>query len=176
MSQPFIGQLLLVGFNFAPNRWALAAGQVLPINQYSALYSLLRTYYGGNGTSNFGLPNLQGCCAVGMGQGPNLQQYDIGQTGGSQTVTLTTNAMPAHTHAVQAKAAAAVESAAAGNALADSSSVGAIYLKASPIGVTQQMNPAAITSAGNNFPHNNMMPYQTLNWVIALDGVFPPRQ
>jgi microcystin-dependent protein len=176
MSQPFVGQLLLVGFNYAPYQWALAAGQLLPISSNPALFTLLRTYYGGNGTSNFALPNLQGCCAVGMGQGPGLSQYDIGETGGSQTVTLSLNQIPVHTHAVESKAAPAIETAPAGNSLADSTSAGAIYYKATPIGATQQMAAAAITpSQGGGMPHNNMMPFQTLNWVIALQGIPPQR-
>ncbi len=175
MSQPFIGQLLLVGFNFAPYQYAPATGQLLPISSYAALFSLLGTNFGGNGTSNFGLPNLQGSCAVGMGQGPGLAQYDLGETGGSQSVTLAPNQMPAHTHAVQTKASIASETTPGGNALANSTGAGSIYYKAQPIGNTKQMNPAAITSAGNGVPHNNMMPYQTLNWIIALNGVFPQR-
>ena len=172
---PYIGQLLLVGFNFAPVGWAAANGQLLPISSYTALFSLLGTTYGGNGSSNFGLPNLLGACAVGMGQGPGLSNYYLGETGGTTTVTLISSQMPAHTHTVQSKAALATETVPAGNCPADSTSAGAIYVPAASIGNPQLMNAAAITSTGGGLPHNNMMPYLALNWIIALQGVFPSR-
>lgn len=99
MADPFLGQLMLVGFNFAPIGWQLAQGQTIAISQYTALFSLIGTYYGGNGTSTFQLPNMQGNVAIGMGQGPGLSLYDIGEVGGSSTVTLLASTTPAHTHA-----------------------------------------------------------------------------
>src|SRR5882724_3852523 len=100
MAQVFLGSLMLVPYNFAPVNFAFCNGQLLPISQYSALFSLLGTSYGGNGTTNFALPNLQGCLAVGAGQGPGLNDYDIGSSGGTTTVTLTSQTVPPHTHVI----------------------------------------------------------------------------
>ena len=107
MSEPFLGEIRLVGFNFAPVGWALCAGQILPINQNTALFSLLGTTYGGNGTTTFALPDLRGRAAVGFGQGPGLSNYDLGQSTGTETVTLTVGHIAAHSHLVAANAASA---------------------------------------------------------------------
>jgi microcystin-dependent protein len=169
---PFVGQLMLVGFNFAPIGFALAQGQTLSISSNTALFSLLGTTYGGDGRSNFKLPNMQGNVAVGFGQGPGLSLYDLGETGGSQTVTLLVNETPLHTHTAQAKNIKAEVNPPAGHSLADSSS-GNIYTNTTTPLVP--MSPNAISPFGGNQPHNNMMPYVGLNWVIALQGVFPAR-
>jgi microcystin-dependent protein len=174
MSEPFLGQLSLVGFNFAPIGWQIANGQILPISQYSALFSLLGTYYGGNGTSNFALPNLQGSIPVGAGQGPGLGNYLVGETGGAINVTLIPNQMPSHTHHVMADTTPANQQTPAGNALAKcGSSAGNLYTTSTTPSVA--MNPAMISPYGSSQPHNNMMPYLTMYWIIAMTGVFPAR-
>ena len=176
MSDQFVGQLMLAGFSFAPLQWAQCAGQLLPISQNTALFSLLGTYYGGNGTSNFALPNLQGSCAVGSGQGPGLSPYDIGQSGGSQTVTLLTTQVPSHNHTANANAVRADQTAPGGNAFAQSEAGNIYNNTTSPAPATVPMNSNTLVGAvGSNQPHNNLMPYLVLNWVIALQGIYPSR-
>jgi microcystin-dependent protein len=172
--EQFIGQLMLVGFNFAPYGWQFAAGQVLPIQQYAALFSLLGTYYGGNGTSNFQLPNLQGNVAIGFGLGAGLSSYDIGQSGGAQTVTLTASTVPPHAHSVKTASGIANQGTPQGNVLGDAKhATGNLYTNVTtPV---LNMAPQAVSSVGSNLPHNNMMPYLALNWVIAMTGVYPSR-
>ena len=132
MSQPYLGQLSLVGFNFAPLGWQLAAGQILPISQYTALFSLLGTFYGGNGTSNFQLPNLQGNVPINQGQGAGLSDYVIGEMSGAQTVTLLSNEAPLHTHAPSGKNFAGhAGTGPGGNTFADSAS-GSVYATTTP--------------------------------------------
>ena len=174
MSDPFVGQLTLVGFNFAPVGWALAQGQILPISQNTALFSLLGTYYGGNGTSNFALPNLQGAVALGYGQGSGLSLYDIGESGGSQTVTLLTNETPSHSHTASARGnvKGAVGKGPGNNTFAEM--VGGNAYSTSSSGLTQ-MSPTAISTFGGSQPHNNMMPFLGMYWVIAMTGVYPAR-
>lgn len=173
MSDQFVAEIRLVGFNFAPVGWALAAGQILPISQYTAVFSLVGTYYGGNGTSNFALPNLQGNVAIGQGQAPGLSSYVIGETGGSSTVTLLASEVPVHTHTFLADATLANQTSPTGNSFARTEGSNSIY---APSGGTKaQLNTAFISTYGGNQPHNNMMPYLTLNWVIALQGIFPSR-
>jgi microcystin-dependent protein len=178
MAEPFLGQLMLVGFNFAPFGWAICAGQLLPIQQNAALFSLFGTTFGGNGTSNFALPNLQGNVVVGAGQGPGLTLYDVGETGGSSTVTLLTSEAPQHTHTANAHSGRANLSipgstTAFGEALGLG---GSIYnTTTTPAPPLVQMSPATLPAAGGGQPHNNMMPYLTLNWIVALQGVYPQR-
>jgi microcystin-dependent protein len=174
MANPFIGQLSLVGFNFAPYPgWALAAGQILAISPNTALFSLLGTLYGGDGRSNFGLPNLQGKVAIGMGESPGLNQYFQGEVGGTPTVTLLSTETPNHTHSAMADPTSrGVVDTPAGHSFADSTS-GNLYSNSTSPLVT--MNPSAINQFGGNQPHNNMMPFLGLNWIIALQGVFPQR-
>jgi microcystin-dependent protein len=173
MAEPFVGQLSLVGFNFPPIGWALAQGQLLPITQNAALFSLLGTTYGGNGTSNFALPNLQGRVALGFGQAPGLSLYDLGEQGGEQTVTLLTSQTPPHTHTAQCAAAGAAQANPVGNSFAEKSDAGNIY--GSPSTPPATMSASAVSVAGGNLPHNNLMPYLTLNWIVALQGIFPAR-
>jgi microcystin-dependent protein len=178
MSQPFLGQIMLVPYNFAPYEWAFCDGQLLAISQNTALFSLIGTFYGGDGQSTFGLPNLQGCVAVGQGQGAGLSPYDIGQTGGSPTVTLNTNEMAAHNHNVPASATAGH-----GNVPGTSVALGSGGRGGAPNyaavsengGSTVNMSGSECGSAGGSQPHNNMMPYLTLSYVIALVGVYPAR-
>jgi microcystin-dependent protein len=174
MSDPFVGQLSLVGFNFAPVGWALAQGQLLPISQNTALFSLLGTFYGGNGTSTFALPNLQNSVAIGFGQGAGLSLYDIGEQGGSQTVTLLASETPLHTHTASAKSLvkATVGQGPANNSFAEMTPGNAYTTSTSQVA---QMSPAAISTFGSSQPHNNMMPYLGMYWIIAMQGVFPAR-
>jgi microcystin-dependent protein len=147
----------------------------MPISQNTALFSLLGTNFGGNGTSNFGLPNLQGSAPLGAGQGPGLSNRVLGQTGGEQTVTLQASQMPAHTHAAQAATAGGLDSP-TGNVWGESRIGKTAVNVYAPSGVNNAAFSAqALATAGGNLPHNNMPPYVCLNFVIALQGIFPPR-
>lgn len=167
---PFIGEMIWVPYNFAPKGWAFCSGQLLPISQNTALFSLLGTTYGGDGRTTFALPNMQGRVMINAGQGPGLSLYDQGQTGGEATHTLTQNEMPAHSHGFQASTATGTVTTPAGNLYAASAS-GKQYGQ----GPTTAMSANAVAGAGGGQPHNNMMPYGTLNCIIALQGIFPPR-
>ncbi|MGA3133884.1 MAG: tail fiber protein [Terracidiphilus sp.] len=175
MSDQFLGEIRLVGFNFAPIQWALAAGQMLAISQYTALFSLLGPTYGGNGVSTFALPNLQGNVALDVGQGPGLSDYVLGETGGTTAVTLLDGETPLHTHQFLADSRSGDLPNPSGNALAATASGSNIYYTGSG-GTKATLNPNFLTPfAGGGLPHNNMMPYLVLNWVIALQGIFPAR-
>jgi microcystin-dependent protein len=167
---PYVGQLSLVGFDFAPRGYALAQGQIMSITQNTALFSLLGTYYGGDGRTTFGLPNLQGSVPVGMGASPGLNQYVLGETGGTQTVSLLTSQAPAHTHTLRSAGGRSTQSTPGGHALGNAP--GSVYSNAAP---NSPMNASAVSMYGNGASHNNLMPYQSLNWIIALTGIFPPR-
>lgn len=174
MSTPFLGQLQLVGFNFAPIDWALAQGQLLPISRNTALFSLLGTFYGGNGTSTFALPDLQGNCAVGQGSAPGLSTYDMGEVGGTSVVTLSNQQVPSHTHAPLGKISRSEISNPSNASFGNSA--GSAYYNSSTAPTLVAMNPSALTPfTGGSLPHNNMMPYLSLNWIIAMAGVFPSR-
>ena len=175
MSDQFVAEIRIFPFNFAPTGWAFCNGQLLPISQNTALFSLLGTFYGGDGKSTFALPNLQDAAALFWGQGSGLSLYDLGQTGGSQTVTLLTTELPSHVHTVNAKVAGGTANP-TGLVWGTSNAgkVAALFYApaaASPL----NLNPGALTIAGSSFPHNNMSPYLTLNYCIALQGIFPPR-
>jgi len=173
MTSPFVAEIRIVGFNFAPTGWAFCNGQLLPISQNTALFSLLGTFYGGDGKSTFALPDMQGNVAVGTGQGSGLSDYFLGQEAGSQTVTLLQTEMPAHSHALQGIAVVGNRTTPVGNSFARVSGA-TPYLP--PAGAPLvPMASQALPPAGSGFPHNNMMAYLTLNYVIALQGVFPPR-
>lgn len=173
MSSPFVAEIRMFGCNFAPTGWAQCNGQILPLSQNTALFSLLGTYYGGDGKSTFGLPNLQGSVPLQPGQGPGLSVYDLGQQGGSPTVTLLNSEMPAHTHTLSANASPADSASPAAGAFARVS--GATPYVAAAGATLTPMSPSAAAPAGSSFPHNNMMPYLAVNFCIALQGVFPPR-
>jgi|SRR5580658_7108419 microcystin-dependent protein len=174
MSNPFVAEIRIFPFNFAPTGWAFCAGQLLPISQNTALFSLLGTTYGGDGKSNFALPNMQGNVPMFYGQGPGLSLYDIGETGGSQNVTLLQTEMPAHPHALKAEPIAGnVNTPSPQVALARSDNATA-YQTVTNTNVIQ-MAVNTVAPNGGNQPHNNLMPYLTLNFCIALQGVFPPR-
>ena len=169
---PFVAEILIFPFNFAPKGWAFCDGQILPLSQNTALFSLLGTTYGGDGKSNFALPNMQGNAPMHPGQGPGLSLHDLGETGGSETVSLLESEIPSHSHQLRADildiADTNVVSANASFAL---SSGGTLYQAAS----NAQLSGQALTPAGGDQPHNNMQPYLTLNFCIALQGVYPPR-
>ena len=181
MSDPFVAEIRIFPFNFAPKGWAQCNGQLLPLSQNTALFSLLGTTYGGDGKSNFALPNMQGNVPMFYGQGPGLSLYDIGEMSGSQTVTLLDSEMPSHNHTLQAITAAGSTATANGNVLAEGQwdngigQNGGLQYYSSTQAPNVSSGPQATGLAGSSFPHNNMMPYLTLNFCIALQGVFPPR-
>jgi microcystin-dependent protein len=171
MADPFVAEIRIFPFNFAPRGWAWCDGQLLPLSQNTALFSLLGTTYGGNGKSNFALPDLQGRAPMHPGQGPGLSLHDLGETGGSETVTLLESEIPAHSHAWQVSLAEGLERIPTGQSLAQGVGIGQY---AAP-GALTPLSPNATTPAGGGQPHNNMQPYLTLYFCIALQGVFPPR-
>jgi microcystin-dependent protein len=173
MSDPFVAEIRMFGFNFAPTGWAQCNGQLLPISQNTALFSLLGTFYGGDGKSTFALPNLQGSTTVHQGQGSGLSQYFLGQSGGSQFVTLLESEMPAHSHTWKASGQDGTNQSPVNELTAVG--VGGVQMYAAP-GTTTQLNFNALAPAGGSLPHNNMMPYLVVNFCIAMQGVFPPRQ
>lgn len=176
MSQAYTGEIRAFGFGFAPASWALCNGQLLAISQYTALFSIIGTYYGGNGTTNFALPNLQGQIPMHWGNGPSTTV--IGQTQGQPNVTLSSQQIPLHTHTATATAlgGAAEETAVPTNAtfLSDGTSGDHPY-SLTPSSVTAQFSPKAISQAGSSLPHDNMQPYLTLSFCICLNGYFPTR-
>ena len=174
MANPFVAEIRIFPFNFAPKGWAFCDGQILPISQNTALFSLLGTTYGGDGKSNFALPNMQGSVPMHPGQGPGLSLHALGEQSGTETVTLLQAEMPAHNHSAGAQSiplgSLAVPSA---TTTLDRPASGNLFTATNvPI---VQMSDQAITPAGGNQPHNNLQPYLTLNFCIALQGVFPPR-
>lgn len=166
---PYIGEIRIVGFNFAPRGWAFCDGSILSIAQNTALFSLLGTTYGGNGQTTFALPNLQGRAAMHPGTGPGLTPRVLGEQTGSSTVTLISNEMPIHSHQALASGNDADASSPIGNAWA---TAGLVQYRADSNTV---MSPGALPSVGGNQAHNNLQPYLVLNFVIALQGIFPPR-
>lgn len=171
MSDPFVAEIRVLPYNFAPRGWASCDGQIIPISQNTALFSLLGVNYGGNGTSNFALPDLRGSFAMGTGQGPGLSPHDVGETTGQATVSLLANQMPAHSHALMAGGTPASTSP-AGNALAPTANGASVYRSS---GAAATMAGTAISPAGSSQPHENRQPYLGLTFCIALQGIFPPR-
>jgi microcystin-dependent protein len=168
VSEPYLGEIRPVGFTFAPVGWAFCNGATLPISQNTALFSLLGTTYGGNGVTTFQLPNLSGCAAISFGQSVDTSNYTQGQVGGVETVQLTANQIPVHSHAIVAQ----------GSEGSVASPVGA-YFAASSV---DQYAPSAagvtgpiLTIAGSSQVHTNLQPYLVINYIIALQGIFPSR-
>ncbi|MEA2490081.1 MAG: hypothetical protein QOH21_1873 [Acidobacteriota bacterium] len=169
MADPFVAEIRIFPFNFAPKGWAWCDGQLMPLSQNTALFSLLGTTYGGDGKSTFALPDLQGRAPMHPGQGPGLSLHDLGETGGSETVTLLESEIPAHSHAYSASARAA------DNLNPGAALFGAGTAMYAPVAGLVSMAPEALAPAGGDQPHNNMQPYLTFYFCIALQGVFPPR-
>lgn len=178
--EPFLGQIMMVGFNYAPRGWAKCEGQILPISQNQALFSLLGTTYGGDGRTTFGLPDLRGRCAIGMGQGPGLSPHPVGQMGGVEDVTLVQNQMPQHTHQLKVSDANGTVNDPTGAVMAKNQvtidrqttlPVNA-FTKSAP---NAQISPETIQMAGGSQPHTNMPPYLAMNYIIALEGIYPSR-
>jgi microcystin-dependent protein len=168
---PFVAEIRIFGFNFAPKGWAFCDGQLLPLSQNTALFSLLGTTYGGDGKSTFALPDMQGNAPMHPGQGPGLSLHDLGETGGSETVTLLESEIPLHSHNFMASQSDGNDTSPQNELLA--TGIGVNAFAAPP--PTVPMSPNMLTPAGGDQPHNNMMQYLTLNFCIALQGVFPPR-
>ena len=171
MADPFVAEIRIFPFNFPPKGWAFCDGQIIPISQNTALFSLVGTFYGGDGKSTFALPDMQGNAPMHPGQGTGLTEHFLGETGGSETVTLLQSEIPAHSHALVASLSDATNTKPAGQQFAQGAGVSAWGI----IAPNTQLSSKGLAVAGGDQPHNNMQPYLTLNFCIALQGVFPPR-
>ena len=172
MADPFVAEMRIFPFNFAPKGWAWCNGQLMPISQNTALFSLLGTTYGGDGKSTFALPDMQGNAPMHPGQGPGLSLHDLGEMSGSETVTLLISEMPFHNHGLRATLDAGDVAIPGPTRSLASSAQGVIYNTTAP---NAAMGPEALAPAGGDQPHNNMQPYLTFYFNIALQGVFPAR-
>ena len=175
MADPFVAEIRIFPFNFAPKGWAWCDGQLLPLSQNTALFSLLGTTYGGNGKSNFALPDLQGRSPMHPGQGPGLSLHDLGETGGAETVTLLESEMPAHSHGFRATTEDGTQGTFQ-NGVTLARSIGGTLYQTNTSQNLVMMSPSSLPPAGGDQPHNNLQPYLTFYFCIALQGVFPPRQ
>lgn len=172
---PFVAEIRVFGFNFAPKGWAFCDGQLLPISQNTALFSLLGTNFGGDGKSTFALPNFQGSAAISQGEGQGLSPYFVGEEGGAPYITLLQSEIPMHTHTAQASNEPAELQAPNPERALARSKPGFAYQSESSTKLVP-MNFQSTTIVGSSLPHNNMPPYLTLNFCIALQGVYPPRE
>jgi microcystin-dependent protein len=179
MSDQFVAEIRIFPFNFPPTGWAFCDGQLMPISQNTALFSLLGTTYGGDGKSTFALPDMQGNAPMQPGQGQGLSLRDLGEMSGVDTITLLVSEIPAHTHQLKGCDADATTDSPAGQLAAkglwDAGTSGGIIGAYSALAPNAQMNFQALAPAGGGLPHNNMQPYLTLNFCIALQGIFPQR-
>ena len=173
MADPFLAEVRIFPYNFAPKGWAFCDGQLMSISQNTALFSLLGTTYGGDGKTNFALPNLQGRVPMHPGQGPGLSLYDLGEMAGDETVSLLESEIPAHSHPMSASNQPGEDASPTNEALARS--VGASLYQTDTSSNVVQYAPAAVSPSGGDLPHNNRQPYLTLAFNIALQGVFPAR-
>ena len=173
MSDPFVAEIRMFAGNFAPKGWATCDGQLLPISQNTALFSLLGTFYGGDGKSTFALPNFEGSAPVGQGQGGGLSEYFLGQSSGSDTITLLSSEIPLHNHTVQGNFNLGDLFTPSPTVCLANSDPGSAYSTKSANLV--QMDFQSITVAGGSLPHQNMMPFLVVTFIIAMQGVFPPR-
>ncbi len=171
MSEPFLGEVRLFPYNFAPRGWAFCQGQLLPINQNQALFSLLGTTYGGDGRVTFALPDLRGRVPLSSGQGPGLSDYTLGQSGGTEAVTLGVNEMPTHSHPVAANGRQSNRPGPNGR-VPGRASAGDVYAAS---GNGAVMAAETIVPTGGGQPHTNVQPYLAMNYCIALTGIFPSR-
>ncbi|WP_342249617.1 phage tail protein [Sphingomonas sp. OTU376] len=174
MADPFVAEIRIFPFNFAPRGWAWCDGQLLPLSQNTALFSLLGTTYGGNGKSTFALPDMQGRAPMHPGQGPGLSLHDLGEISGTETVTLLESEIPNHTHTLRASVEDATQGTLANGVSLSTSTGGSLYQTTTNTNLVT-MSPQALSSAGGSAPHNNMQPYLTFYFCIAMQGVFPPR-
>lgn len=174
MADPFVAEIRIFPFNFAPRGWAFCNGQLLPSAQNQGLFALLRATYGGNDDTTFALPDLRGRAPMHPGQGPGLSLHDLGEQGGSETVTLLESEMPAHSHMARA-AALPGEAASPSSARSLARPRGSFVYQDNTSSNLSQMAPQMAASMGGDAPHNNMQPYLTFYFCIALQGVFPPR-
>lgn len=171
MSEPFVGQVVAVGFNFAPVNWHLCDGSLLPISQYTALFSLLGTTFGGDGQTTFGLPDLRGRAVLGAGQGPGLQPYVVGQLGGDESVALTSDQFASHTHVLSAATTVTTPTPGPGVALGTPEASTRIY---AGTGTSAVLAGTTVSpSLGSGGPHENRQPTTTVNYIISLLGIFP---
>lgn len=188
--EPFVGEIRVFGCNFAPRGWAQCNGQLMQIRQYTALFSILGVNYGGNGTTTFALPNLQGQIAIGAGQGPGLQPYDVGEQGGESGIQLISTEMPAHTHTFNGGTAAQPVTVLLNAPTSNNCYISNPFAKANPTapaGVAGRafgpnsnpanvlLNAACVSVAGGGQAHDNMQPFVTINYCIAIEGIFPQR-
>ncbi len=173
VSEPFIGQIMMFAGNFAPRGWAFCEGQLLSVAQNTALYSILGTTYGGNGQTTFALPDLRGRLPMQPGQGPGLSPRSLGEQGGSESVTLNSSQMPAHNHSLNVSSQQGDTETPVGTVLAADNTASITNYRAAPIDGT--MSPSAIGAAGGTQPHNNMSPFLCINFIIALEGIYPSR-
>ncbi|MGE0419017.1 MAG: phage tail protein [Acetobacteraceae bacterium] len=172
MAEPFVGQIIPVGFNFVPVGWLACNGQLVPISQYETLFMLIGTTYGGDGQTTFGLPDLRGRVPLGQGQGPGRSNYVIGQMAGTESVTLQSQQVGAHNHSVRASAQPGTTNVPGPTqALAVNSQTAANLYASPPATVT--LAPGAIAPAGSSMPHQNLQPFQVINYIIAYNGIFP---
>ena len=168
-AEPYIGQIMPFAGTFAPSGWALCDGSLLPISQYSALFSLVGTYYGGDGQTTFALPDLRSRVPIHQGQGPGLSSCVIGENGGGETVTLLTTQLPVHTHPAMGNSAAGTSADPTGGVWASGPT--STYIAGAS--ADTNMNPTSISGSGGGQPHDNMLPFLTLNFCIALEGIYP---
>jgi len=171
MAEPFLGEIRIASFGFAPKGWAMCNGQLLPINQNQALFAILGTTYGGDGRTTFALPDLRSRTPISFGGGPGLASYNLGQSGGAENVTLTQAQTPAHVHALSASTLPASTNLPANDVLAKKAKFGVDDFVTS--NNTTPMNPQALSVVGSGSPHENRQPFLSLNFVIALQGIFP---
>ncbi|MCW2497673.1 tail fiber protein [Jatrophihabitans sp.] len=171
MSDPFVGEIRMFAGNFAPQGWAFCNGQLIAISQNTALFSILGTNYGGNGSSTFGLPDLRGRVPVHWQQGPGLSTYNVGQAGGAESVTLTAQQLPAHSHTVAVNPRRGTLTEPEGNVLA--ATVGSSYAPSPTAGYA--MNPSAISGGGGGQAHSILQPYLAVSFIIAMQGIYPAR-
>ena len=170
MSLPYVGEIRMFGGNFAPAGWALCAGQLMPISENETLFNLIGTTYGGDGQATFNLPDLRGRIPINMGQGPKLSNYQLGQMGGAENVTLSVTELPSHSHTMVASLDAATQADPSGAYVAGSKV--STYIPAPAVAA---MAPGSVGSSGSSIPHDNLMPFTCISFIICLAGIFPSR-